>query len=98
MPTGSRPGSTWSWHANTVDGGSQDGASRVHVIGGSAVFEVMHPLNTTDDLNDFSLSIPSHIEVSSASFQHCIASVCGVTNITAGAGKVVDRFRNARSA
>lgn len=81
-------GSTWSWHADTVDGGTEDGTSRAQVIGGSAVFEVMHPLNTTDDLNDFSLSIPSHIEYVGL-FQHCIASVCGVTNITAGAGKVV---------
>jgi hypothetical protein len=79
---------TWSQSLDTAFGGTQDGASQAQVNGGFGVFEVMHPLNSTDDLHDFSLTVPSHIEYVGL-FQHCIASVCGITNITSGEGKVV---------
>jgi hypothetical protein len=79
---------TWSQSLDTAFGGTQDGGSQVRVDGGFGVFEVMHPLDSADDLHDFSLTVPSHIEYVGL-FQHCIASVCGVTNITSGEGKVV---------
>ncbi len=80
---------TWELAMDTAFGGTQDGASYASANGGTGVFEVMHPLNSTDDLHDFSLAVPSHIEYVGL-FQHCIAGSCGVTNISpTGDGKVV---------
>jgi len=78
---------TWDWVLDTDFGGTQDGTSNASAIGGVGVFEIMHPLDSADDLHDFSLTIPSHIEYV-ALFQHCIAGSCAFTNITLGEGKV----------
>jgi hypothetical protein len=79
---------TWDWFTDTAFGGTQDGASHASANGGIGAFEVMHPLNTTDDLHDFSLAVPSHIDYVGL-FQHCVAGSCAFTNITSGEGRVV---------
>jgi hypothetical protein len=79
---------TWELAMDTAFGGTVDGESSVSVNGGIAVFEVKHPLNSTDDLHDFSLSVPSHIGYV-GSFLHCVAGFCADTNITSGLGKIV---------
>ena len=85
QPTGP---STWEWVADTAAGGTQDGTSSVRVSGGVAVFEVAHPLNSADDLHDFSLTVPSHVDYVGL-FQHCIAGSCAFTNFTPYPSKVV---------
>ncbi len=81
-------GSAWEWIADLADGGTQDGTSSVRVSGGVAVFEVAHPLNTADDLHDFSLTVPSHVDYVGL-FQHCIAGSCALTNFTPYPSKIV---------
>ena len=74
--TGLRAG---SGSRTPADGGTQDGTSSVRVSGGVAVYEVAHPLNSADDLHDFSLTVPSHVDYVGL-FQHCIAGSCAFTN------------------
>ena len=80
--------SSWDWALDSAFGGTLDGTAQAQVTGGVGVFEVMHPLNDADDLHDFSLSIPSHMQYVPL-FQHCVAGSCGFTNITPAGGKVV---------
>ena len=79
--------SSWDWALDSDFGGTVDGTSAAQVTGGVGVFEVMHPLNDADDLHDFSLAIPSHVDYIGL-FQHCIASSCGFTNITSDTAKI----------
>jgi hypothetical protein len=74
----------WDWLADTADGGTRDGASAARAAGGEVVFEVAHPLNSADDLHDFSLTIPSHIAFTGV-FQYCIGS-CAASYIPASTG------------
>ena len=53
-----------------------------------AVYEVAHPLNSSDDLHDFSLTVPSHVDYVGL-FQHCIAGSCAFTNFTPYPSKIV---------
>ena len=79
----------WSWLADVVDGGTQDGrfASQTHF--GFVVYEVAHPLDTADDRHDFSLTIPKHVRFS-GSFQHCVYSACSGTSFPgSGFGQIV---------
>jgi len=85
QPTGP---SSWEWIADTAAGGTQDGTSSVRVSGGVAVYEVAHPLNSSDDLHDFSLTVPSHVDYVGL-FQHCIAGSCAFTNYTPYPSKIV---------
>lgn len=81
--------STWDWLADTADGGTQDGTSVARVDGGVAVYEVTHPINSTDDPHDLSLAVPSH-KTFIGSFQHCVAGSCAGTFMPAlGIGQVV---------
>jgi hypothetical protein len=77
--------SFWERLADVADGGTQDGVSMARTLGGVSVFEVAHPLDSADDLHDFSLSIPSHISFTSA-FHHCVPSSCGTTIIPDSTG------------
>lgn len=80
---------TWNWLPDVADGGTQDGTAVALVQGGVGVFEVAHPLNSTDDRHDFSLAIPSH-KTFIGSFQHCVAGSCAGTFMPAsGIGTVV---------
>ena len=78
---------TWDWSVDGAFGGTNDGASQADVNNGVGVFEVEHPLNDADDLHDFSLAIPSHVDYIGL-FQHCIGSACGFTNITSDTAKI----------
>jgi len=78
---------SWDWSVDDAFGGTNDGMSQAAVHNGVAVFEVEHPLNDGDDLHDFSLAIPSHVDYIGL-FQHCIASSCGYTNITSDTAKI----------
>jgi len=78
---------TWEWSVDESFGGTNDGTSQAEVSNGVGVFEVEHPLNDSDDLHDFSLAIPSHVDYIGL-FQHCIASSCGFTNITSDTAKI----------
>ena len=60
------------------DGGTQDGTAVVLAQGGAGVFEVAHPINSTDDRHDLSMAIPSH-KTFVGSFQHCVAGSCAGT-------------------
>ena len=60
----------------------------MRVSGGVAVYEVAHPLNSADDLHDFSLTVPSHVDYVGL-FQHCIAGSCAFTNFTPYPSKIV---------
>jgi hypothetical protein len=73
--------SSWEWAMDLTYGGTQDGTSSVQVSNGVAVFEVSHPLDSLDDLHDFSLIVPSHVSYVGL-FQHCIAGSCAFTNFT----------------
>jgi hypothetical protein len=81
-------GQGWEWIADLAAGGTQDGTSSVRVNGDVAVFEVAHPLNSSDDLHDFSLTVPSHVDYVGL-FQHCIAGSCAFTNYTPYPSKIV---------
>jgi hypothetical protein len=76
---------TWDWLGDTADGGTQDGMSAAQAANGVAVYEVSHPLNSTDDRHDFSQPIPSHISWT-GSFQHCVSGPCGTTVIPGPTG------------
>jgi hypothetical protein len=63
----------WNWLGDVADGGSRDGTSATQTHSGFVVYEVVHPLNTSDDRHDFSLTIPKHV-VFYAAFHHCFNS------------------------
>jgi hypothetical protein len=46
----------WDWLADVADGGTRDGSAAISESGGVGVYEVAHPLNSADDLHDFSLT------------------------------------------
>jgi len=76
----SQPNS-WTWLADVDDGGTRDGAGVVGQQDGAYVFEVSHPLNTADDLHDFSLTIPQHVKVF-GTFWHCLTGIgCTTTHL-----------------
>ena len=80
--------SSWDWALDSDFRGTLDGTAHAQVNGGIGFFEVMHPLNDGDDLHDFSMAIPSHMQYVPL-FQHCVAGSCAFTNITPAGGKVV---------
>ena len=45
-------------------------------------------MNSADDLHDFSLTVPSHVDYVGL-FQHCIAGSCALTNFTPYPSKIV---------
>jgi hypothetical protein len=71
----------WSWLADVADGGTQDGTLTSQTHSGFIVYELAHPLNTADDLHDFSLTIPTRVTFA-ASFEHCLSGSCAATTIT----------------
>ena len=63
----------WTWLGDVADGGSRDGTSATQTHLGYVVYEVVHPLNTSDNRHDFSLTIPKRV-VFYAGFHHCFNS------------------------
>lgn len=63
----------WTWLSDVADGGTQDGTVATQTHSGFIVYEVAHPLDTADDLHDFSLRIPKHVTFYAA-FHHCLGS------------------------
>jgi len=84
------PPNSWTWRADVDDGGTRDGTATVGQQAGSYVFEVSHPLNSADDLHDFSLTIPKHVRFY-GTFWHClVGSGCTTTHMPAdGLGDLV---------
>lgn len=82
------PPYNYPWLADVDDGGSRDGTAVVRTGGEETVFEVSHPLNSTDDRHDFSLAVARRVEFYAA-FHHCVTS-CAVTLMpSSGYGKIV---------
>ncbi|MEP6909087.1 MAG: hypothetical protein ABI896_01495 [Actinomycetota bacterium] len=67
-------------------GGTRDGTTVVREADGELVYEVAHPLDSSDDEHDFSLTIPSHIEFTGV-FQYCFAS-CPASYIPPATGEI----------
>jgi hypothetical protein len=78
----------WAWLADVADGGTRDGIAATQTHFGFVVYEVAHPLNTTDDRHDLSLTIPRHVEFY-GSFQHCLDSCVGTFVPDSGFGEIV---------
>ena len=72
----------WTWLGDVADGGSRDGTSATQTHLGYVVYEVVHPLNTSDDRHDFSLTIPKRVTFY-AGFWHCL-DTCVQTPIPGG--------------
>ena len=84
------PPNSWTWLADVEDGGTHDGTAAVGQQDGSYVFEVSHPLNSADDLHDFSLTVPEHQRFY-GTFWHCLVGPgCTTTHMPAdGFGDLV---------
>ena len=82
---------SWTWLADVDDGGTRDGTAAVgQQQDGSWVFEVSHPLNSADDLHDFSLTIPKHVRFYGTFWQCLVGSGCTTTHMPAdGFGDLV---------
>jgi hypothetical protein len=80
---------SWQWRADVADGGTRDGTSASQTHYGFVVFEVAHPLNSGDDLHDFSLTIPKRMTFFGA-FSHCVDTACATTSMPdSGRGELV---------
>jgi hypothetical protein len=79
----------WTRLPDVADGGTQDGSSMNQTHAGFIVYELSHPLDTADDLHDFSLRIPKRVTFY-ASFQHCLGGLCPGTFVPgSGYGQIV---------
>jgi hypothetical protein len=77
----------WDYQPDVTDGGTRDGTSVVGESGGDLMYEFSHPLDSADDLHDFSLGIPSHVAFHGA-FQYCFGS-CPASYIPETQGQIV---------
>ena len=82
------PPFSYPWLADQADGGAIDGDGVGRTHGEFSVFEVAHPLDSTDDRHDFSLRIGKHARFV-ASFQHCLDSCVGTFMPSSGFGEIV---------
>ena len=51
----------WTWLGDVADGGSRDGSLPRRPISDTSCTRSLHPLNTSDDRHDFSLTIPKRV-------------------------------------